>query len=101
MENELTRARHLTGPGTLLMTFDADLRQLARLAGQSDPYNQPDITLTTDAVERTFDRWIAVVHGHPVAGAGLPSDSRFAATLLILRELMHHLQFESIQILRC
>lgn len=32
------------------------------------------------------------------APAGLPTDARFAATLLILREFMHHLQFKSITI---
>ena len=100
VEDELTRARHLAGLGTRLVSSDADLRQLALLAGKSNPHQQPDITLTVEAVEHTFDQWMAVVLGRPAASSGLPGDSAFAATLLILRELMHHLQFGSIQIRR-
>ena len=32
------------------------------------------------------------------ADTGIPDDAAFAATLLILREFMHHLQFASIRI---
>jgi hypothetical protein len=43
---------------------------------------------------------MGLVHGRPAASTDLPNDKHFAATLLILRELMHHLQFGSIQIRR-
>ena len=100
VEDEVTRARHLAGPDTRLITCDADLRQLARLAGPSDSNDPPDITLTVEAVEHLFDELTAVVLGRPAASSGLPNDKHFAATLLILRELMHHLQFGSILIRR-
>lgn len=100
VEDELSRARHLAGPGRLVSS-DANLHQLALLAGQSDPDEQPpDIALTVEAVEHTFERWMGLVHGRPAASTGLPSDKHLAATLLILRELMHHLQFGSILIRR-
>jgi hypothetical protein len=37
-----------------------------------------------------------MVTGSTAARQGLPGDAGFAATLLILREFMHHLQFASI-----
>lgn len=52
--------------------------------------------LSIDALERTFDRLTSVALGRPASQEGLPDDKPFAATLLILRELMHHLQFASI-----
>lgn len=39
------------------------------------------------------------LHG-PAGSAGIPTDAGFAATLLILREFMHHLHFTSITIER-
>lgn len=38
--------------------------------------------------------------GPPAGMAGIPTDAGFAATLLILREFMHHLDFTSITIER-
>ncbi|MYM95524.1 hypothetical protein [Duganella vulcania] len=41
----------------------------------------------------------AVIQGKPAAHEGIPDDNAFAATLLILREFMHHLGFSSIGLL--
>jgi NADH:ubiquinone oxidoreductase subunit 4 (subunit M) len=54
--------------------------------------------LSIDAVERQFDLLAALTQGRPSASAGIPTDSGFAASLLILREFMHHLQFSAITI---
>jgi hypothetical protein len=51
-----------------------------------------------DAVERQFDLLTALTQGRPATSAGIPTDIGFAATLLILREFMHHLQFSAITI---
>ena len=49
--------------------------------------------------ERLFGQLVAMVEGDPLAAAQLPRDRRFAATLLILREWMHHLGAERVQLL--
>ena len=54
------------------------------------------MTLSLDAVERTFDRLALVINGRPAHFEGIPGGNDFAATLLILREFMHHLQFDEI-----
>jgi hypothetical protein len=95
VEDEVTRARSLVAGDPLLETTDAAIRQIALLAGARD---QPVVELSVEAVERMFDLLAALVQGRPAASAGLPNTPEFAATLLILREFMHHLQFAAIQI---
>lgn len=93
VEDEVTRAgKILTGHPTLF-TKDASIRELALIAGV---YDQPEMTLSIEAVERTFDLLASLVLGRPASSAGIPTNPTFAATLLILREFMHHLKFESI-----
>jgi hypothetical protein len=43
-----------------------------------------------------FDRMAAISMGRPAGQDTLPAGAAFRATLLILREFMHHLQFQSI-----
>jgi exopolyphosphatase/pppGpp-phosphohydrolase len=80
----------------LLFSTDATLREIALMAGaeQTDP-----VRLTLDNMERLFNRLSAVVDGSPAAHQELPESNTFAATLLILREFMHHLQFAQIEVL--
>jgi hypothetical protein len=51
-----------------------------------------------EAVERLFDLLAALSLGRPASSAGIPADGVFAARLLILRELMHHLGFAALQL---
>ncbi len=95
VEDELFRVRALAANGSVLRSNDAALRRIALLAGAADG---ADLTLSVDAVERLFDALAALVLGRPASSAGIPDDAAFAATLLILREFMHHLQFASIRI---
>lgn len=90
IEDELMRApRNLRG---IEVKSDAPvLREIARAAGVPDAAR-----LSRDVVERTFERLAAVASGRPNAQERLPEETGFAASLLILRELMHHLDISSI-----
>jgi phospholipase/carboxylesterase len=55
-----------------------------------------DASLTREAVEQVFARQSAVASGHPPASVGLPDDPVFAAALVVLREIMHHLDIPAI-----
>lgn len=46
-----------------------------------------------DEIEALFNRLIPVSQGRPPSQEKLPTDTRFVATVLILREFMHHLHF--------
>jgi len=71
------------------------IREIALLAGLVD---QPLLKLGIAEVETTFDRLVYVLQGRPASSEGLPESPEFAATLLILREFMHHLKFSSITV---
>lgn len=51
-----------------------------------------------DEIECIFNRLAAISEGRPVGQDSLPTDSRFFATVVIVREFMHHLNFRNIQI---
>jgi phospholipase/carboxylesterase len=95
VEDEVSRARSMLADGSVLITTDPAIREIALIAGLPD---QPEMVLTLDVMERTFDRLTAVTLGRPAVSAGLPDSATFAATLLILREFMHHLQFAAITV---
>lgn len=77
VEDEIARVRP-TAPDTL-ETSDARIRAIA---GGLNP-------LTVEAVEQDFDR---------LALRGIPTDRETAAALVILRELMHHLQVKAVRL---
>ena len=78
------------GQGWAPWSADAALHELATLAGVPPGAQR---VLTLEAMERLFNRLAAVAEGRPAAHEGLPEDPVFAGTLLVLRELMHHLPF--------
>ena len=92
VEDEVMRAARWLKQGSWLRSDDAALREIAHMAGSNGA------ELSVEAVESLFDLLAALVQGRPAASAGVPTDTAFAATLLILRELMHHLRFPLINI---
>jgi exopolyphosphatase/pppGpp-phosphohydrolase len=89
VEDQVVRARTQVAPGTWLASSDANLHKIAAAAhGHS---TRPAV-LTLEDVEHTFNRLAAVSLGRPAASERLPIGKSFAASLLILREFMHHLQ---------
>ena len=95
VEDEVARARAIIVDDSRLFTRDAGIREIALIAGLPD---QPALTLSLETMEKTFDRLAAVSLGRPASHEGLPGNAAFAATLLILREFMHHLKFASITV---
>jgi exopolyphosphatase/pppGpp-phosphohydrolase len=85
--------------GATLQSADPLIGRIARLAGAgAGPARE--LVLGRDLVERSFDRLVAVSAGRPSTQDAIPTDPEFAAALLILRECMHHLHFESIAVMR-
>lgn len=79
IEDELERARTLQTGGELVAEGDA-LQELLATA---------DGAISIEIIERRFQAQVLARHATPL---GLPG----AATLLILREFMHHLEFASV-----
>lgn len=95
VEDELFRIRHSIMKDSTLFTTDASIRTIAGIAGVPDQLN---MTLSRDLVEQTFNRLAAIVQGRPASLDSIPTTAEFSATLLILREFMHHLNFASIDL---
>ena len=95
VEDEVVRARALVPAGTEIFCADAGVHAIAAAAGVTEVGVQ---TLSLEQVERTFNRWVALVEGRPQSQDTLPTDPAFAATLLILREFMHHLQTPALRL---
>jgi hypothetical protein len=82
VEDEIARAKPLRG--ARLVTHDAMVRDIALEAGVSPG---PAMLLAREALEQAFERSIR-----------RPPDNERMAALLIVRELMHHLDIESIEV---
>jgi hypothetical protein len=75
---------------TLLVSADEGARRLRdAVPGAGD-------SLALAQVEQLFDQLAAVLLGRPAASAGVPTDAPFFAYVLILREFMHHLGFDTL-----
>lgn len=107
VEDEVMPALARMPAGAVAASPDPAIRQIAVLAGVGDvgaepgapgASGAPPLVLGLDALERVFDRFSAIVQGRPPSQDRLPSGPAFAATLLILREVMHHLKFATLTI---
>jgi hypothetical protein len=90
VEEEIMPLHAKVPRGSVLYTPDAAVTDMLALAGE------PDAGLSIHGVERLFNRLAAVSAGTPASQERLPLDGGFYATVLILREFMHHLGFASV-----
>ena len=95
IEDEIISKHRLIDKNSVLVTDNPELKAIALLAGIPDSKH---MLLPIDVMERVFSRLAAVIQGKPASAEGIPEDNAFAMRLLILREFMHHLQFDSIHI---
>lgn len=95
IEDEITRARTMSISNSIVFTTDELVRKIALVAGLAD---QSELLLSRDAVERTFERLAALALGQLPASERFPRSNAFAASVVILREFMHHLQFLTIAV---
>ncbi len=91
IEDELAKVP-ATVHGSAITSGDPLVRDIARVAG----IETAAADLSREAVEQVFQRLSAVALGRPAASEGLPDDLRFTASVVLLREFMHHLDIRSI-----
>lgn len=75
-----------------LVSSDPLVKEIAGYA------NQKEGELSIQEMEAVFSRYAAIISGRPPSTDVLPATKEFAAGLLILREVMHHLGFKNIRI---
>jgi exopolyphosphatase/pppGpp-phosphohydrolase len=93
VEDQLTAAVGVVPTESSLVLLGPLARQLAQVSGGSE---RGDSTVSIETVEGLFQRLASESFGNPAARRGLPAGNIFVAGVLILREFMHHLAFESV-----
>jgi hypothetical protein len=93
-EDRIQLGRIAVPKGAILCTQADDVRMLAAVAG----LDQTTPTLHVDAVENVFSRLVLQAFGQAAPQQALPDIARTFATVVLLRELMHHLGFDHIQV---
>ena len=85
IEDEIARTRAAVASGSAVITTEEVIRDIALASGMPAA---AEMVLALEAVEHAFAR---------LAGrAGLAGNAKSAAALLVLRELMHHLQIDRV-----
>ena len=97
VEDEVMPLHKLLTPDSALYTTDTRIKEIAQYAVFEK--NQDEMILNRVSMERVFSRLAAIITGLPSSQDVLPASNEFASTLLILREVMHHLGFMEIVIL--
>jgi hypothetical protein len=96
VEDVIMPLRPLVPRDSRCVTGDPRVMRIAEvLQAPSEPW-----LLGTDGVEQGFNRWVSIALGRPATQDTIPMDPEFAASLLVLREWLHHLGFANIQVLR-
>lgn len=86
-EDEIMRLGNAAAVATTLWSTSPALQAWASVSGP---------TMTIETIEQWFQRLASTSLGQPAAMRGLPSGREAAATLLVLREFMHHRGYTSI-----
>jgi exopolyphosphatase/pppGpp-phosphohydrolase len=95
VEDEVIRVHLLTLARLPLYSADQSILDMSKLIGYSARSVKQ---LALAEVEDIFNQLAARSEGRTASQASFPDDPRLAAALLILREFMHHLLFETIQL---
>lgn len=96
VEDEVMPLHKLIPSGCGLYTQDAGVMEVARQIVFTS--HADGVVLERADMEQVFGRLAAIISGRPANQDILPATNTFAATLLILREVMHHLGFMNITI---
>lgn len=96
VEDEVMPLHKLLAPDSHLYTRDASIGEVAAQTVFTE--SGQGMTLARADMEHVFNRLAAIISGRPASQDVLPTTNSFAATLLILREVMHHLGFRDVTI---
>lgn len=98
-EDELAKIRYLYDDESVLYTQDRMALEIAQVAYNTSKDNHR-IRVSRTELENVFSRLAHIVKGLPASQDNLPKNNEFAAYLLIIREVTHHLDFDWIVVER-
>lgn len=94
-EETLAPVQDLFEAETVLFSHDSLAMEIAQLAFNTSKEGK-QINVPAVELENVFYRLSEIVNGLPASQDVLPDSNQFAAYLLIIREVMHHLGFEQL-----
>jgi len=97
IENDLMPVLRSLPDHSQLVTSAPEYWEAVTVAGLG---GSPEVNLETATVEMLFNRLADVAYGIPAARLGIPTNRTFAATLLLLREILHHGGFGSVLVMQ-
>ena len=92
-EEVLSEIQHFFDGKSILYSKDPMARVIVRLAFNNSIEGEL-IGMSQVEMEHVFNRLANIIKGLPSTQDVLPNHNEFAAYLLILREVMHHLHFD-------
>lgn len=104
---EIEHAIELTEEHVMPLAKQFAVGESFQLQGLGAALLAPGLTVTAgatprsfhiDDIESIFNRLVAISEGRPATQEHLPTDARFVAVVIIVREFMHHLRFANVQI---
>lgn len=96
-EETLAPIQDLFGKDTDLHSSDPMAVEIAQLAFNTEKQGKQTCVPVIE-LESVFYRLSEIVNGLPASQDVLPDSNQFAAYLLIIREVMHHLGFERLMV---
>jgi hypothetical protein len=93
-EDRIQQARLQIPEGARLCTRAQEVQILARIAGIDHGAG----VLHRDAVEQVFSRLVQQAHGQLPHRQEIPDSVKVLATVVLLREILHHLGFRQIEV---
>jgi hypothetical protein len=97
IEDTLMPLSTLLPPSSTLLLAGDGVATIGQAAGQG---GEGDLVLSLEQVEEIFRDLAAISEGRPVSSSRVPIDHKFTIAVLALREFMHHLNFDSVRLLR-
>jgi hypothetical protein len=96
IEDHIQQAKILTFPwGAALKSNDKNIYKLAQLINTIE---REKTVIDIDAVEQIFSRLVLQAHGQCPMQDKIPNDYVIFSVILIVREIMHHLSFNQIEV---
>ena len=98
VEDNIIPIKKLLPANSELCSVSPVIQEIAYQSGK-EMFSQ-QIVLSIKEMEDIFSRLAIIISGRPYSTDTLPESTSFAASLLILREIMHHLGFQDITIMK-
>ncbi len=95
-EEALEKVQGMFTEFNMVRSSDTQLQSLLDLAFNVQTENDGSRHVVTIEIEQVFERLSNIIKGLPASQDVIPASNEFAAYMLILREILHHLKMDGV-----